>query len=291
MGSVQLQTVFYLHMCFFQLMGMCPTPVRNRSDRQRDIALLLHSVVQLCCIIVQIVVIIYIHEWIFFAQDTFGRFNDMFKYFGAMVACFTITMESLVKRQQHAQFWTRLYAITVDYAHQSRSLGNTQDARIPLRRQYYVLFYGYWAVVLLVELSIFPVIMRDKHSFNFWAIYLVSLMMSRARHLQYIMYVDTLDMQVANLQTELEKVVEYSKLRRLAAGDPFNDSVLKFICKNVKWSQRYYTMLYEMSLNVNDAFGWSQLANFFHSFVQLLADLYWIYWRFYNQFAYFFVGA
>lgn len=115
-------------------------------------------------------------------------------------------------------------------------------------------------------------------------------MMSRSRYLQYILYVDTLDMQIDNLQTELERVVEYSKLRRLAAGDPFNDSVLKFICKNVKWCQRYYTLLYEMSLNVNEAFGWSQLANLFHSFVHLLADLYWIYWRFYNQFAFFFVG-
>lgn len=38
-----------------------------------------------------------------------------------------------------------------------------------------------------------------------------------------------------------------------------------------------------MSQDVNHMFGWSQLTNCLQAFVQMLSDMYWVYWRFYGD--------
>lgn len=38
-----------------------------------------------------------------------------------------------------------------------------------------------------------------------------------------------------------------------------------------------------MAQDVNLMFGWSQLANCLQVFVQLLSDMYWVYWRSYGD--------
>lgn len=277
MAALQFQMIFYLHMCYFQLWGICPIPIENGTNRRRQIILQIISTVYITFFIINVCIVSTYYMSIFYTDDLFGFINDIFKYIGVTISCFFILVESYWKRQHQRKFWEQMFAINNNYYGQVYGLPRT-PTRLAMHRQYWILFYGFHGLILFTEYTLSPITFSDKQSFNFWAVYFVLCMLCRMRHLQFILYVDTLDTQIQRLQLELTKIVDSTETKLTV-----NHRMQEYVSRQLRWAQRYYGIVYEMSMNVNEAFGWSQLANFLHSFVQLLCDLYWVYWRYYNE--------
>lgn len=272
---VSLSLSFRVQMFLYRIFGMCPTKIRENGPSAWTPGLIFVSFMHLLITTAQLNVVIQLHDFIFYSRDTFGMLNDTFKYCGVAVAYYTIIIETVFRRSEHVQFWQRVIQIKWDAAKLEHKHSNVLHLTMPRRLLFQ--FGGTALLVILVELAIVPLMINNQQSLNFWVVYSFSLGLSRLRHLQHNHYVNTLDQELIVLAKELQKVVSYSRF------DSISPEMADYIVGRIKWAQWNYSLIYDMSQNINEIFGWSQLANFLHSFVQILADLYWIYWRFYNE--------
>lgn len=280
MENLKLKRSFKYHLDFFHIWGLCPISItRKIVNKCWQTHFLLISLVHIIMINVQAMIVAYCHKNIFLTSDIFGKINDVIKYGAVLISYNTILIESYAKRFQHNQFW-QTFAILRKHCAQLNVIENV----VSMPQKFLLAFYGCFSLIFFVELYAIQINMDKPMLLPFWAIYLLAMMMSRIRHLQYICYVYHVDEQITILHMELTKIVEYSKLKRVTVvGNRFNENFNKFMLRHLKWCQNYYTIIYTMSLHVNDVFGWSQLANLLNSFVQLLTDLYWLYWKFFNN--------
>lgn len=262
-------------MFVFHAFGLCPTTIRQDGPSTMTPGLVCLSALHIILATVQFNVVIQLHDFIFYSRDSFGKINDTFKYCGIAIAYYSIIVETVWRRTEHVQFWRRVVQIKWDAA--QRAHRHSDELHFAMPRRLVRQFGGMGLLVFLVEMTVVPLIISNQQSLNFWVIYSLTLLMSRVRHLQLIFYVDTLDRELEVLAVELGKVVNYSRFTTVSPA------MADFIVSRIKWAQWNYSLIYDMSQDINEIFGWSQLANFLHSFVQILADLYWMYWRFYNE--------
>lgn len=265
-------------MILYQAFGIFPTNIQNSGPSFMTPGLVFMSLLHLLLATAQLIVVIQLHNLIFYSRDLFGMINDTFKYCGVAVAYYTVIIETVLRRSEHVKFWQSVIRIRWDQA--KREHKHSAALEIAMSRRLVVQFVGTALAMFLVELTVVPLIINNQQSLNFWAVYSLSLVLSRLRHLQLIHYVDTLDQELILLADELEKVVTYFRF------DTISSAMADYIVSRIKWAQWNYSLIYDMSQHINEIFGWSQLANFLHSFVQILADLYWMYWRFYNDYHY-----
>jgi len=124
-----------------------------------------------------------------------------------------------------------------------------------------------------------PFLFSTSQALNFWSLYMTLLFVSRSRHMQYIFYLNILHQQLNLLVEELKRIEEYSKYSRTTWNSPSKYTYNRFLCHRLILARKYYSLIFEISVNLNDAFGWSHLANITHSFVQIVTDFYWLYWN------------
>lgn len=143
---------------------------------------------------------------------------------------------------------------------------------------------GYFSLLLLIESYRIPFISQRSQSFNYWSLYVTLLIVARSRHMQYIFYLNIVNRQLHLLLQELQRIEEFSKYNRTKLSSPSKYSYNKFLCRRLFLAREYYSLIFEISVNINDTFGWSHLVNLTHSFVQILTDSYWLYyWNNDNQ--------
>lgn len=267
----------YIILVYFTIWGLCSTPNPNSPFRRYLLECL--SLAHMLLITIQSVIVIIWHNLIFASTDSFGKLNDMQKLSGVVVACTVIIVESYARRHQQWSFWTNILQINDEDASKY-----SNERHGPIKPTYWLIFAFYHVLVFMIELSWIPIASVDKQSLNYWAVYLGMLMMCRTRFLQYFLYVQILETHIVRLQLEMQTIVEHTKLlMKHQNGTELQCSLSKYLCARIKWAQRRYQMLYELSMSLNDIFGWSQLANILHSFMHMIADLYWAYWRFFDQ--------
>lgn len=275
---ISLSRSFRVQMFVYHAFGLCPTKLEEHGPSFMTPGLVFVSILHLVLATAQLNVVIQLHDFIFYSRDTFGMINDTFKYCGVAVAYYSIIIETALLRSEHVRFWQSLIQIKWDAA--KREHKHSVALKLEMPRRLVLQFGGTALVMFLVELTLVPLMINNQQSLNFWGVYSLSLVLSRIRHLQLIHYVDILDRELIGLAKEMQQVVNYSRF------DTISPAMADFIVSRIKWAQWNYSLIYDMSQNINEMFGWSQLANFLHSFVQILADLYWIYWRFYNEYHY-----
>ncbi|KAG4076416.1 hypothetical protein HA402_005859 [Bradysia odoriphaga] len=109
------------------------------------------------------------------------------------------------------------------------------------------------------------------------------VIVSRSRHMQYIFYLNIVKRQLHLLYEELKRIDEYSRYNRTKLERTLQDSYDRFLCHRLYLAREIYSLIYEIASEINDAFGWSHLANLAHAFVQISVDCYWLYWNIYNN--------
>lgn len=145
------------------------------------------------------------------------------------------------------------------------------------------IFEGYFGLVILIECYRIPFILSSSQTCNLWLLYTTLIIISRSRHMQYLFYLNILHKQIQLLCEELKRIEEYSKYNRTKLSSSSKLEYNQFLCHRLIMARENYTIIFEISDNINDAFGWSHLTNLTHSFIQILTDFYWSHWNIDNN--------
>lgn len=260
----------------FQIFGLCPIKIDIKKKSHHvgpscvNILLIALSVAQIALI----VSLIFFAGRAFFANDSeVSSFNNILKFAIMILTHFVTIVECLVVRQNFIEIWKRI-----------RMIDNLIDGMIDNYQSLLEKFYMSTTRKLILCI-IFTTIMElliivnilDMPSWTFmWNISIVSLSMSRLRHLQHTLYIDLLTCRFKLIKKELKAIVKLTKYDSnllIAKNEIFYESLFRKIgtIKNI------YNTLWETSLLINRSFGISQLANLLQNFIQLTCDLYMIY--------------
>ncbi|XP_070497108.1 putative gustatory receptor 2a [Chironomus tepperi] len=145
-------------------------------------------------------------------------------------------------------------------------------------------FTGYILMTILLELGVIIRIVDDEDWTYMWCICILSLTISRLRHLQHSLFINVLSCRFRIIKNELEDIVKLTKLegnQLIVKNSTFYDGLFDKI-SSIK---KVYNILWESSLLINRCFGFSQLANLLQNFIHLTCLLYSTYsFLYYNNF-------
>ncbi|KAG4076333.1 hypothetical protein HA402_005776 [Bradysia odoriphaga] len=210
---------------------------------------------------------------IFFNDDSFGLFNDIIKFVAAVTAYYAIIIESFLKRSTQSRIWNLLAQ-----CHQANRVDGIDQCKLWNPAQFNCYFFGYVGLMILTDCYRMPFIFSKNQHLNYWPFLTILLILTRSRHMQYIFYLNIVKRQLHLLFEELRRIDEYSRYNRSKLEKTLQQTYDQFLCHRLYLAREYYSLIYEISIELNEAFGWSHLVNLTHSFVQILTDLYWCYW-------------
>lgn len=292
MSSDRPKLSFRLLIIIYQLLGFCPIAIQSDPQTASRSIFALTTPIHLVLATIQLSMVLRFHNHIFFSRDAFGRVNDTTKYCGVAIAYYTICIESFVRRRLHLQFWQRFERMHA--RDEPPHVNKTADDEHPLHIDRRILWQlcGFHVLLVLIELIMLPIIMYDQQSINFWLLYSWTVLMTRLRHWHFVHYVGRVETELHVIVKRMQCIADYSMLTPARSqatagkmGNPLagDECWQRFVGRRIRWAQRRYDALHETAEDVNEMFGWSQVANCLHSFVQLLSDMYWVYWRVYTD--------
>ncbi|XP_037036469.1 gustatory receptor 8a-like isoform X2 [Bradysia coprophila] len=265
-------TIMHSYLNYFQWLGLCPVVFshsKQRNFRTLTVISFLHIIILST---MTILAYTYSHV-IFFNDDSFGLFNDTIKFVAAVIAYYAIIIESFLKRGTQSRIWNLLAQ-----CHQADRLDRIDQCKLWNPAQFNCYFFGYVGLMILTESYRMPFIFSKNQHLNYWPFLTILLIFTRSRHLQYIFYLNIVKRQLHLLFEELRRIDEYSRYNRTKLERTLQHTYDQFLCRRLYLAREYYSFIYEISTELNEAFGWSHLVNLTHSFVQILTDLYWCYW-------------
>lgn len=207
-----------------------------------------------------------------------NRFTASVKLESVFITHLIIIFESLMTKNVHNQLWNR--ANVIDRQFEQLHLDPDNVQRKVLHRIGALKFIGLEVIALAIEVNMLFVDRTLGWAYIRYAT-VVSTMVTRTRHLQHTLYVDAIRMRFVVLRQELRKMVRRSRAAVLQdfekKAESNLDDVIRELGERLKTVKNIYTMLFEMTLNLNTCFGLSQLANITLNFIETINDLYWLY--------------
>lgn len=256
-------SLVYLMITYFKYWGLgFELPSKYLKSRTAIVIATFHIV----GLFANVLLILKFYNEIFFSRDLLGILNDIIKYFSTVLAYALTIGESYLKRRSLQRFWTLIFIHNRQH----------QLQNIYTFRRFFIKFTIFFLLTILIEANLIPLIIHDKNSFNFWSMYLPLLLMGRTRVFQYIFFVEILRQQIDAIKLELihlEKLCSTLSIGRTA-----------LILKKLYIVRNQYALVYDLSEQLNDFFGWSQVAIILHNFMLLVVDFNWTYWRLYNEY-------
>lgn len=265
-------TLLRLYLNYFQWLGLCPV-VFGHSKKNNFKTLTVISFVHLIALTTMVTLAYTFSHVIFFNEDSFGLFNDTIKFAAAVIAYYAIIIESFLKRDTQLRIWNLLTRY-----HQTDRLNDFDQCKLWNAAQFNCYFLGYIGLMFLTDCYRMPFVFSKNQHLNYWPLLTVQLILTRSRHLQYIFYLNIVKRQLHLLFEDLKRIDEYSRYNRTKLKRTLQLSYDQFLRRRLYLAREYYSLIYEIVSEINDAFGWSHLVNLTHSFVQILTDLYWCYW-------------
>lgn len=274
--------IFFIGILFyFQLMGMCPLPLNFSTNNGtvkffRNI-FIAWSLFNIICVASLAVVCFFLNDKLFLKHDTIGRFNDILKFSTTILTHLTILIESLCTRDQQRSIWQKFQIVDQNF---SKIDIDVIERNKIFYRKFVIKFFLWFGLAAIAEIFIISFIRDDTQYQRYWFLTIISLVISRSRHLQQNLYVDMLTFRFKIIKKELKEIVKQSQ------KDPFSQKeeiYNKILLTKVKYIKEMYNILWEISVHINKGFGLSQLANLMQNFIQLTSDLYWIYSALYKN--------
>lgn len=274
-----------LNLFFFQLCGFYPHRiVQTQHLKFNESIIWIVIVVNLTTVTVQTIVVFLNYNVIFNRPILLGKVVDMGKYAFLAVTCLTILIESIVNVNEQRSFWSTAWKLHKNFQKILRPSTEGRQNRIYKRN----LLKTYAITVVFICVQIYLAIQRTC---LFCTIYTFLVFYAFNRYLQYILYVDIIHQQTENLGCELERIIEISMG---VTGKKLNDDELRdletFLVRKLKMTSSFYVKLYEMSVKVNSAFGWSLIVNLVHSYIQIFVDFFWMFQLVSNGLGQYFLG-
>jgi hypothetical protein len=260
----------------FQLIGIYPISSLNSDESLNDLDQ--HkwingfwSLAHFLAVSAELTVLLS-HKELLFYGTTLGILNDILLFSATLTAHLVIIAESYFQRKQFIKFWRHFFQLL--RTSQLNQLGNFAWMwRILIKFSIYLIF------TLVVEISVITNIGDDEQWTKYWFSNILSLMVTRIRHLQQILFVDILYYSVLDFNTKLENTVQWAIL----IGEDKNFTK-NFIQRNLRIKKEQFRLLMMMLIRINRIFGWSQLFNLGQNLIEITAELYWLYRAIFNNF-------
>lgn len=242
----------------FTVFGFCPIKIDRNSSRKSEnfksfnLILLLLSLFH---IIVVILIVFFAFKAFSSANSEVGSFNIILKFSVMVLTHFAAVVESVVVRKNFEEIWMRINQID-----ESLNL-MLPDYRAVLKTFYKKASKKIVLVLLLtviIEVYIISNI-SSVYSWTFmWSISIVSLTMSRLRHLQHTLFIDLLTCRFQVIKKELKAIVKITKMESNAFVVK-NMNFYNSLFRKLSTIKNVYNTLWETSLYLNRSFGVSQL--------------------------------
>lgn len=276
-----------IHFKVFQLLGFCPLREFNLSKRGRfknSIISSIWSCLLLGILLFQTGIAYHFDKVVFSSEDLFSKFNNILKFVVISIVSYTVQIISIVRRHESFHFWESYNNLCRNHKIIIRDTN-----RILSINMFFVKIYVYIILCVIAEINVEPLfkIGSFQTTYFFRILYLCPMIVLRFHYFYYLMYVEILRANLRTLNEEVELIIKLSKMSTRTSK---NHRLDNFVLERLKGAQSFYNLIYEMADWVNESFGWTLLANFLNSFVQLLSDSYWIYWQLYKRFTFYLFG-
>ncbi|KAH8408864.1 hypothetical protein KR009_002893 [Drosophila setifemur] len=277
--SGRLGQVLQFHLRMYQLLGFHGLPLpgdenpagcRRRLQAWGLLLLVGLSALSLYCLTSE--------KEFLYRGDMFGYTNDALKYVFAELAMVAIYVETLSSQRDLAHFW---------YLHSK--LGHPKVGGVSLRSEvhqhsrYLMTLYGLMLGEVLVHLGLWQVQPLSNHMRLFWMTYEPLACLTYMRNIQFVLHLELLREQLAQLERELTLLAEYSRFasatRRSFPGFE------AFLRRRLLQKQRVYSDLYGMFKCFQGAFNYSILAVLLSINIRIAVDCYFMYYTIYNNVA------
>lgn len=177
--------------------------------------------------------------------------NQMMQYSAALYPYWLILMDSMLKKEKHAQFWKIHQEIHQMYCNQNC-----------IRFRCFMLkFVVYHSITLIFAISFSKYYgSMDEHVL----IYIVLMKLCQMRVFYYMFCVELIHFQ-------LESILNALKMQRIKLNASASQS------HQFKWIRGYYQRVFEMTAALNEVFGVSNVATVSFCFYEFLSDMNWLY--------------
>lgn len=272
-----------LNLFFFQLCGFYPQQI-VRTKRSIMNTGIIWTILNSILISVQTIVVFYNYNFIFERPILLGKVVDMFKYACLTLTCIVILIESILAVDDEKSVWEMSWKLQKSFQKilppSTKALQNRLFKKNLLKT--YPVAIGFISVQIYLAL---------QRKCIFCSLYATLAFYAINKYLHYILYVDIIHQQVVNLGCEFERLIVHSTLlRNHKLNDDGKSKVEMFLVRKLKIASAFYVNLYDMSVRVNSAFGWSLVFNLVLSYIQIFVDFFWMYQLFVNNGEEFLVG-
>lgn len=261
-----------LNLFFFQLCGFYPHRIiQTQHPKFNKSVIWIVTLFNLTSVTVQTTLVFYNNNIIFNRPILLGKLVDMGKYAYLAMTCLTILIESIVTVDDQKSFWSISWNLQKNF--EKILHPSTEGTKNWIHKKNLLKTYAITIAFICVQIYL-----AIQRTCLFCTIYTFLVFYSFNKYLQYIFYVDILHQQAVNLGCELDQIIEISVcMARKKLNDDQKHDVELFLVRRLKKASCFYVKLYEMSMEINKAFGWSLIINLVHSYIQIFVDFFWMF--------------
>lgn len=189
--------------------------------------------------------------------------NYIFQYMLVFVTYLLTISESLFQKQYHDNFWKILQKI-----HMYVSSQHKHDFRILVAT---IILFNSTSGFLCIMWTVFS----DFENVIIVLMYSLVIIMCHSRVFHYILCLQIVNYQLEMIEYEVKIIgngtVNISNNKSLSSYHSTNPCTT-FKSNQFKWIRLYYQYVWEMLADLNEVFGWSQVATILFCFYFLLTD-------------------
>lgn len=241
------------------------TEILQRKLNRNEKALAMWSLIHLLFALSIAFGIFYNQDVILYDKNVIGKMNDLLLLSSLYCGHALIIIESFYRKSFFVAIW-------LDYS-KIQKLNRKLHNDNKWLKEYFVMFIIYWIFTFSTEIFVrVDIEGKDSQWERFWYAGIISLLMTRMRHMQQLFYVELVLHLLRNINMHLKNCTEWSK-----ALQPEMHMSYNFVYKSMKCKKDQFKLLVEMIICINRIFCWSQLVNFGQNFLEITSELYWVY--------------
>lgn len=206
-------------------------------------------------------------------NDNMGLVMDVLKLGANLIVYWFSILESYLKRQMQRKFWKALDQI---------GQRHRQCFRFDAYRIKMIIFFILLALMYLNYYILF--ISTDESAailYFFWVSFTLIVVFGKHQMFYYLFHLEFIKHELNIFSTKLIEMQCACGSSRLKNVKIFEKN---FRSSQFKWIREFNASIYDLSDIVNAVFGWTNVASVSLSFLFILADTNWLYWKLFNKY-------
>lgn len=209
-------------------------------------------------------------------NDVLGHLIDSLKLCAHLLVYWISIFELYLKQQTQQKFWNILNFIDKHLcSHRFNCFKSSYLLKIIV---YFVIIMTF---LLNYVIILFSMTASNKSSYYFWFCYALIVLFHKHQAFYYLFYLEIIKYELKMVRNELDEMWQFCENQEMKSTKQF---AKVFQCKRFKWIRELYESIYDMNDVVNTVFGWSNIVAISFSFLLILADINWLYWKSFNKY-------